>query len=193
MKGRPLQHNIEEVVNNAQRVFWKKGYGSASLNDLKSATQLGSGSFYNTFKGGKKQLFKLALQERRADFETFKSKLSKSNRPLELIKSFFLSIADDPLEKHKMGCIVSNAVTELTFIDAELEREAIQILKEVEAMFSHVICKAQESGQIKNRTDPKILGRYLVTFWNGLNVTRRMYSNKKELSELIKFQLSILS
>lgn len=193
MKGRPLQYDMEKVVDEAQDVFWKKGYVAASLHDLKVATKLGSGSFYNTFKGGKKELFKLALHERRSDFEAFKAKLASSHNPLELIKSFFLSIANDPMELHKMGCIISNTVTELSFIDPEIEKEAIQILQEVEEMFCYAIAAAQKNDQIKNQTDPKILGRYLITFWNGLNVTRRIYPFKMELRELIKFQLSILS
>lgn len=54
MRGRPIEHDENEVILNAQKVFWERGYAATSLNDLKDATQLGSSSLYNTFKGGKK-------------------------------------------------------------------------------------------------------------------------------------------
>lgn len=193
MKGRPVTFDNEEVILKAQKVFWEKGYTATSLADLLTATGMGSGSFYNTFKGGKKELFQKAIQQRREAFIQFKAELSSSDSPIDLIKDFFRSMATADQQTHLQGCLISNTVTEMTFIDNGLENQAITILKDVEKMFALAIEKGQQDGRIKNQTDPVILGRYLITFWNGLNVTRRMYPDNKVLQKQIEMQLDLIS
>lgn len=193
MKGRPVTFDNEEVILKAQKIFWEKGYTATSLADLLTTTGMGSGSFYNTFKGGKKELFRKAIQQRREAFIQFKTELNNNESPIDLIKDFFRSIAAADKQTHLQGCLISNTVTEMTFVDIDLENEAIAILKDVEKMFAAAIEKGQRDGRIKNQTDPLILGRYLVTFWNGLNVTRRMYPDNKVLQKQIEMQLDIIS
>lgn len=60
MRGRPSTFDHDRVMKKAQQVFWEKGFAATSLEDLLNAMDMGSGSFYNTFKGGKKELFSKA-------------------------------------------------------------------------------------------------------------------------------------
>ncbi|MBC9910105.1 TetR/AcrR family transcriptional regulator [Chitinophaga varians] len=193
MRGRPTTHDNDEVILKAQEVFWEKGYSATSLQDLQTATQMGSGSLYNTFRGGKKELFSKALQQRREAFLAFKKEMKKHEAPVELIKDFFRSLAAADEHTHMRGCIVANTVTALAFVDNDLEAEAVNILKDVERMFTETIREAQRAGTIANPADAAVLGRYLITCWNGLNVTRRMHPNKEKLKELIDIQLSVLT
>ncbi|WP_057936145.1 TetR/AcrR family transcriptional regulator [Algoriphagus resistens] len=193
MRGRPVLHNDRHLIEKAQEVFWKKGYTATSLGDLLNVTGAGSGSFYNTFKGGKKEVFRKAILQRREAFDQFRKELEESNSPLDLIKDFFRNIAQADLQTHQKGCIIANSVVELAHIDNELELEAVSILKDVEQMFSDAVRMAQESEKIRNRTDPQILGRYLITFWCGLNTLRRMYPDRETLLSQIEMQLAVLS
>ena len=193
MRGRPTRHSDDHLIGKAQEVFWKKGYTATSLSDLLQVTGAGSGSFYNTFKGGKKEVFKKAIIQRREAFDQFKQELNTSPAPLDLIKSFFRSIAEADKKEHIKGCIIANTVVEMSFVDEELELEAVNILKDVEQMFTDTIRKAQTSKTISNRTDPAILGRYLITFWCGLNTLRRMYPDKGALLQQIEMQLAVMS
>lgn len=193
MRGRPSKYNNQEVEAKAQQLFWSKGYTATSMDDLLKAMGIGYGSFYNAYKGGKKELFRKAIQQRREAFDAFKKELSQNESPLDLIKDFFRSIALADENSHLQGCIIVNTVVEMTFIDDDLEKEAVQILREVEQMFTDTIAREQKQGKLKNQTDPEILGRYLITFWNGLNVTRRMYPDKDLLKKQIDMQLDILS
>lgn len=193
MRGRPTIYDNKNVLEKAQKVFWTKGYTATSLDDLLVAMGIGSGSFYNAFKGGKKELFSKAIQQRREAFNEFKKELSKTDTPVELIKDFFRSIAKADKETHLQGCIIVNTVVEMTFLDEELQQDAVAILKEVEKMFSGAIEKEQKKGTIKNQADPVVLGRYLVTLWGGINILRRMYPEKKVLLKQIEMQLDIIS
>lgn len=193
MRGRPAIYDNKEVLEKAQKVFWTKGFTATSLEDILEATGIGSGSFYNAFKGGKKELFRKAVLQRREAFNAFKKELDQSPSPIELIREFFRSTAVADRSVHLQGCLVVNTVVEMAALDEELEHEAVAILKETEQMFASVIAEAQKNGDLKNQTDPAILGRYLITLWNGINVTRRMYPDQKILSELIEMQLIILT
>ncbi|MFD2940743.1 TetR/AcrR family transcriptional regulator [Flavobacterium notoginsengisoli] len=193
MRGRPTIYEDSNIIKKAQEVFWQKGYNATSLSDLQKATGAGAGSFYNTFKGGKKEVFQKAVQERRLAFTSFQNELSNSESPLELIKDFFRSIAKADQNEHLKGCIIANTVVEMTFIDEDLESSAVQILKEVEQMFIEVIKLEQLKGTIKTKTSPEILGKYLITFWCGLNTLRRMYPDENVLKDQIEMQLAVIS
>lgn len=192
MKGRPTLFENKELVSRAQSVFWEKGYTATSLNDLLEVTGIGSGSFYNSFKGGKKEVFKAAILQRRDSFNNFRKELEMSITPLALIKDFFRGIAKSSREENLRGCIIANTVVEMTFLDDELEAEAVHILKDVEKMFTDVLVKEKLNGNLSNPLSGQVLGRYLVTFWCGLNTLRRIYPDRKVLAEQIEMQLDIL-
>lgn len=193
MRGRPSLYDNDSLIEKAMDIFWTKGYSATALADLLQGMNIGSGSFYNTFKGGKKELFIEALKLRRQAFNKFSSQLKQSSKPIELIKDFFRSLASADYNTHLRGCVVANAVAEMAFIDADLEKEAVDILKDVELLYTDTIRKAQINGALKNQTDAGLLGRYLINVYNGINITRRMYPEKKELINLIKMQLEIIS
>ncbi len=61
MAGRPKIFDKKDVIRKASEVFWKKGYEASSAEVLLSAMQMGKGSFYLHFKGGKKELYQRSL------------------------------------------------------------------------------------------------------------------------------------
>lgn len=193
MRGRPSIHDSDDIVEKAQKVFWTKGFTATPLEELLAAMGMGSGSFYNAFKGGKRELFKKVIAQRREALKQFEREVNQSEAPVEMIKDFFRSLAKADKETHLQGCIIANTVVEMAALDKELEEEAVAILKEVEHFYTVTIKKAQKNGSLQSQTDAAILGRYLITLWSGLNVTRRMYPNTKELLKLIEMQLEIIS
>lgn len=193
LRGRPAIYDNTEILTRAQRVFWNKGFTASSLDDVLEAMGIGSGSFYNAFKGGKKELFSKAIDQRREAFEAFYRELRQSENPIDLIWNFFHSIAFDDRATHLQGCIIVNTVVEMANLDEDLEQQAVTILKDVEQMFTWAIAKAQQDGKMQNQTEAAILGRYLITFWSGLNIIRRMYPDHEVLTQQIEMQLSVLS
>ena len=193
MRGRPTIYDNKELLEKAQQVFWRKGYTATSLEDILIAIGIGSGSFYNAFKGGKKELFKKTINQRREAFKEFEAAANQSNKPVEMIKDFFRSLAKADEQTHLQGCFIVNTVVEMASLDNELEKEAVNILKDVEQFYTRVIAEAQQNGTLKNQTDPVVLGRYLITLWSGLNVFRRLHHDQKSLIAQIEMQLEIIS
>ena len=192
MKGRPNIFQDKELILKAQGIFWKKGFNATSLSDLSKATGAGAGSLYNTFKGGKKELFKKSLLQRREDFKDFKFQLKNSDNPIKLIKDFFLSVAIASENSHQKGCFVANTIIEMTFVDNELENDAIQILKDTENLYTDIVLLEQEKGNIKSKLPADFIGKFLITLWCGINSLRRIYPDEEILKQQIEFQLQII-
>lgn len=194
MRGRTKIFSEKDVIEKAINIFWRKGYEAASTEELLEAMGIGKGSFYNSFPGGKKELFEKAIDQFSVKaLETLRKSVEQSTNPLQEIKDFFRSIASDRKEAHMKGCFLGNTIVEQSLIDVELREKAAQYLKQLEILFTEVILKEKQSGRLKSEEDPRLLALYLLTIWNGLAITRRIYPYKSVLEPLIKMLLKIIT
>lgn len=194
MTGRPKMFDEHEVIERAQRVFWQRGYFAASTEELLTAMGIGKGSFYLAFPGGKKELFEKTMQQfHGSSFRQLQEQVAASAQPVEAVKNYFRQIALAPPEAHEKGCYLANTVMEMASLDPPLQRAAEQLLKQLEALFLAVVRQAQATDQLTNPTEAHLLARHLLTLWNGLSITRRLYPDKAQLLQLIDFQLAFLA
>jgi TetR/AcrR family transcriptional repressor of nem operon len=194
MIGRPKTFDEHEVIERAQRVFWQRGYSAASTEELLAAMGLGKGSFYLAFPGGKRELFERTVQQFHHDsLRQLAQRVAASAQPVEVLKDYFYRIADAPATAHDRGCYLGNTVMEMASLDPQLQQAAGQMLQQLEALFCMVIEQAQASGQLTNPTDARLMARHLLTLWNGLSITRRLYPDNAQLRELLDLQLAVLS
>lgn len=193
MAGRHRTFDEENVLSKATEVFWTRGYESSTTEDLLMAMDINKGSLYNAF-GNKKQLFKTVVTHYAAAiFETLQNDIEMSNDPLSVIRGFFREVCDPKeLSAHLKGCFLGNAVSELANIDPELEAQAIEKLGTLERIFKQALDKAQQQKQLPAEMDTATTARYLINIWNGVNVTRRMYPDRKELEPLLKMSLKMI-
>jgi TetR/AcrR family transcriptional repressor of nem operon len=190
---KPKLFDEEVVLDKALEAFWGRGLTATSAEDLLKAMGIGQGSLYHTYKNGKKEVFEKAVKQyHRKTFTIFKKTINDSEHPLEVIREFFLNMAQASHKEHLKGCLMGNTVVEMSFLDQHLESEAVTILKEVEQLFADTIEKARSAGQIKNPKSSPIIARQLINLWNGLNITRRMYPDNLTMRELITAELEIL-
>lgn len=193
MAGRPKIFNEQEAVEKATEVFKKKGYDTASADELLGAMGIGKGSFYLAFKGGKEELYVRSLQQFSAHFyQQFAENLSNTDNKIEFIKQYFLSLADSPDCDKERGCYLGNALVQLSEKDQEIKKATASLLKNLQLLFTDIISEAQQNGQIKSTEDPEILGWHLSNLWNGIHVTRRMDNSSETLRALIALNLKLI-
>jgi TetR/AcrR family transcriptional repressor of nem operon len=190
--GRPKEHDENAVLDKAIDIFWQRGYEATSLEQLLEAMGMGKGSLYHNF-GNKREVFRKALDRFNRKFlDSLESEAAKSKDPIAFIRDFFRSIPKQGADDHKKGCFLGNTVAELACIDPGLEKMAAEHLAKIESIFYTHIKNAQQSGKIKSKEDARLLARHLINLWNGINITRRMYSSAKELMPLVEMQLKVL-
>jgi TetR/AcrR family transcriptional regulator, transcriptional repressor for nem operon len=162
------------------------------MDDLLECMSLNKGSLYHVF-GSKRELFSKALdffaKNSQKDIER---KIQEADSPVEGIKNFFFELASSKRGVHDRGCFMGNTIAELAGVDKQLKDKAVQNLKNLEDLFFHYIEEAKKAKELKTREDSRVIARFLVNLWNGLNITRRTYPTEDILQSIIKFQLSVL-
>lgn len=192
MAGRPKIFNEQTAIHQAVDLFWRKGYEASSTDELIQVMGVQRGSFYHSFKS-KRDLYILALDTHENEsFNVFEKELNKSDLPMKVLKNAFLQLADCSDNEHMLGCFAGNTIAEFSGIDEELVNHAKKHLKRLEGIMVRQIRTSQQSGELKTKEDAVLLGRYLLNLWNGVNITRRIYPDKKSLRDLISFQLELI-
>jgi TetR/AcrR family transcriptional repressor of nem operon len=191
MSGRNRLFDEEKALAQAAEVFWIKGYEAASTEDLLSAMNMNKGSLYNAF-GNKRELFIKVFEWFAQRFiRNMKEVFAKHSNAIDAIREIFLHVAypDDPMD-HTKGCFYVNILGETTGMDPDLEKIAKEKLIEIEKLFHKELTKAQKTGQLTSAIQPALLAKHLLNLWNGINITRRLYS-EKELEKLVELNLQL--
>jgi TetR/AcrR family transcriptional regulator, transcriptional repressor for nem operon len=192
MAGRPRVFNEEDILNSAIDVFWAKGYDATTTEDLLQCMNLNKGSLYHAF-GSKRDLFIRALDHfSNHSLRAIDLQIRSAETPMTGIRKFFTDLAAANIQVHLKGCFMGNTIAELASTDPELKDRAAASLRAMEDLFFKYLEAARKSKELKTKEDTRILARYLVTVWNGLNITRRIYAQKSALEPLIKMQLEPL-
>ncbi|NEA35411.1 TetR/AcrR family transcriptional regulator [Streptomyces sp. SID13031] len=172
--GRPRKFDEAQVLRAARDEFWQKGYAATSLDDLMKATGLGKGSLYGAF-GDKHQLFlKVLSTYAHETADGVCESVGKGDRAIDILRSFFVPGPPDPVSEHdgpvatNRGCFLANSTTELAARDPEVTGCARATYQAVEDCFTNAVARAVAEGDLPEDTNPRELGRLLLTIQQGL-------------------------
>lgn len=165
----------ERIVEAAMELFWLKGYGSTSVADILSRTQLNSGSLYHAFPG--KQDILLAVLEH----------YRQGIGPMLLDPAW--QGVDDPIERifalldrYRMlivesdctyGCPIGSLALELH----EPDEPVRQALAENFAGWVAAIeaCLSQAGARLPPNTDRRALAEFVLTVMEGAVMQARTH------------------
>ena len=88
--ARPVEYDLNKVLDSAMEIFWKKGYEGVSMAELVSHTGLNRRTMYSLFKD-KEGLFKDALENYYSKLSAQKLTILKNNPGKKGIELFFQS------------------------------------------------------------------------------------------------------
>ncbi|MGB0670968.1 MAG: TetR/AcrR family transcriptional regulator [Rhodospirillales bacterium] len=149
--ARAREFDVDDALDKALAVFWRKGFRGTSVQDLVDAMGIQRGSLYGTF-GDKENLFQSAFDlyvDRR------QKALDATREPVEAIQNWFnmliSSALDDPDRK---GCFIVNSAFELEAHDEAFRKRLKQTLDGSEVFFRDRIREAQAQGAIPGHLDP---------------------------------------
>lgn len=103
--GRPREFDLDEALERALRVFWKRGYEGSSLTDLTRAMGITKPSMYAAF-GNKEQLFRKALERYAEGPASYASRSLKEPTAREVAEAFLRSaVRTTTLPERPQGCL----------------------------------------------------------------------------------------
>jgi AcrR family transcriptional regulator len=184
------QFDHDAVVDRAMLLFWRKGYGGTSIEDLEKATRLRRGSLYNAF-GDKQGLFVAALKRYETTVGLERIKQLSNPDPYLAIEGFLDILVTQMSEPSRpRGCLHTN--TSLEFPNAP--DEVIRIIAErtagIEGAIYLVVRRAQAEGMLDPTADARALARFYLGVAKGITVLHKVFGDTSALRDIVKVAMS---
>lgn len=191
--ARSKSFDPDTVLRKAMQLFWRRGYGATSVDDLIHATGINRASLYGTF-GDKKKLFLAALSRYvETVLEPRLRALETTASPLEALRYLFAELAafaaGDP---QRRGCLVVNTTCELASRDAEVAGLLRAQAEALESRLARLIARAQEMGEVASSRDPKSLAACLAALVDGLRVRSKLGADHARCDDIAAVALALL-
>jgi len=175
-------------------VFWEKGYGSTSVQDLVDRMGINRFSIYSTFED-KEGLFLSALDRYGTTIvEQMLRPLESGQAGLAEIREYFDFLVDaysGPLGGR--GCLMINSAVELGFEHNNDACEKIRGYGErVRQALERAVAMAKERGEILSSRSPEELSGFLLNHAFGMGVLAKVQPDHDALRSRVDLALSLL-
>lgn len=190
--ARTREFDIDEAVQKAMEVFWRRGYEGTSVQDLAEATGLGRGSLYAAF-GSKQGLYELALQRYvRLTTDATQESLLRRVPLRQVLHDLLLGRIDDALTTpDRPGCLLVMAITERLPHDPTTKDIAHNAIKALQDSFRATLYLARSMGELPGEIDIPGLSDFLVTTIQGLRIMSAACPDKRILEKIVDTALSV--
>lgn len=188
--GRPREFDEDAVVARATEVFWERGYGATSMQDLVDALGVQRGSLYGTF-GSKRSLLLLALAHYRAEVARRLAALEGPGPVLPALRAFLAAPLGPRAAPLGAGCLMGNTALELAPEDTEIADAVREGFAALENLLRRALTRAHDSGELP-AGDPGTQARLLVTTHQGLHVLARTAPDPARLDDVVDAVLAAL-
>ncbi|MFC4907411.1 TetR/AcrR family transcriptional regulator [Actinomadura gamaensis] len=175
--GRPRAFDKEQALERALMLFWSRGYGATSVQDLVEALALERGSLYGAF-GDKRSFYLAAVQLYWDAYERRLLAALESGPVLPALREVLATPARAAAEYASdvgvpQGCMIGNTTAELVPQDAE----AREIVVRAHARFTRIVADAlrrgQASGEVTGDAAPEAQAQLLLFTVQGLSLVSR--------------------
>lgn len=182
---------MDQAVDRAMDLFWRRGYAETSLQDLLKELSIGSGSFYAAF-GSKEQLYIRSLDRYAAlQGDDLEKVLEGAPEIRPAIRKLLASMIEMDLADPTRGCLVVNAATQCGDQPTATDRVTAAI-QQVESFLAGALERAQARGEIAPDKDPRHLARFLTTFLQGIRIVGRARMGREFTEDALDTAMSTL-
>ena len=168
--GRKREFDVDQALDAALCVFWRKGYEGVSYTDLTQATGVERPALYSAF-GNKESLFRRALDryyEHYLDYFPASLELPTSR---EVVANIFRKAADlnTRYPEHK-GCLLISGALACSDDAEPIRRALIDMRAEGETTLRDRFERAKQEGDLPETSDCAALAAYVMAVLHGMAV-----------------------
>jgi len=188
-RGRPRSFRIEDALDAAMKVFWRKGYEGASLTDLTQATGLNRPSLYAAF-GDKESLFVKALDHYAkgpANYVQGALNQPTARAVAEHLLYGGVDVVTDP--QSPRGCLIVQGALACGDGSEVVQREINLRRSAGEKAIRLRLQRAKNDGDLPAEANAADLARYLVTMMRGTAVLAAGGASRAELKRVVRLAL----
>ncbi|MBF6332964.1 TetR/AcrR family transcriptional regulator [Nocardia transvalensis] len=191
--ARTKSFDPDDAVAKAMEVFWRKGYGRTTPQNLVDAIGIGRGSLYNAF-AGKRDLFERALRRYQAQ-ETVRliDLLDGPGSPRERVRAALTMVLDAACaDTERRGCLATNTAVELGGDDETVDLLVRRIFDRQHDAFRGAIEEGQRAGEFGRDLDPQAAATFLLATINGMRVLAKADPRPARLAGLVETAMRAL-
>jgi AcrR family transcriptional regulator len=180
---------LEEALDRALRVFWRKGYEGASLAELTEAMGINRPSLYAAF-GNKEGLFRKALDRYYEGPAAYVGEALNAPTARAVAERLLRGTIDGLTGPHNPhGCLVVQGALACSEAAESIRRELAARRAAGESAVRQRFERALAEGDLPADTDPADLAGYLVTVIRGMAVQAASGATRKELRRVAEMAL----
>ncbi|MGW4908986.1 TetR/AcrR family transcriptional regulator [Streptomyces sp. NPDC004270] len=174
--GRPREFDKEQTLARALELFWSRGYGATSVQDLVDALAVERGSLYGTF-GDKRRFY---LDAVRLYWEVYERHLTTALDTAPLLPAL-REILTHPARLDELisdvgvpqGCLVGNTTAELVPQDAEATEVVTRSYRRFTEIVTDALRRAQAAGEVTANSSPEAQAQLMLYIVQGLSLVSR--------------------
>lgn len=173
--GRPRLFDLDRAVASALELFWDRGYGATTPEQLLAGIGVGKGSFYNAF-GSKHALFERALRRYGDDRVAGLERGMAGQGPIrQRIKGYLERLVGPEHEKAlRRGCFAANSAAELGRHDPAAMKIAGKTFERMERVLEATLAESQKRGELDRALDPGDVASLLLAALVGITVLAKV-------------------
>lgn len=187
--GRPREFDLEQALEEALEVFWRKGYEGASIAELTERMGITKPSLYAAF-GNKEELFRKAF-DRYVDGPGGFVKIALQQATARAVVEHLLygeaDAVTDP--EYPPGCLSVNAALTCSDAAESIKQELMSRRAKAEDDLRQRFERAKAEGDLPEATDTAGLARYVQTILQGMAVQAVSGAKRPELRKLVDMVL----
>jgi AcrR family transcriptional regulator len=188
--GRPRCFDIEEALDAAMQVFWKKGYEGTSLSDLTAAMDIERPSLYATF-GNKEALFRKVLDRYAKTFAGFVPDALNEPTARAVIERMLMGAADALTDPHNQpGCLIVQCAVSGGDDSESIRQEINRRRLLAETQLRKRLERAKSEGDLPPDSNSADLARYAFTVTHGIAVQAKAGATRTQLRRVAQTALN---
>jgi len=189
--ARPREFDLDQVLDTAMDVFWRKGYHATSMADLVEATGLHRGSLYAAF-GSKAELYDRAVDRYMSAVTLRRALAGGRDKPVgKLLREVFDDIIESAVtDDTRRGCLMTNTAVELAAHQPQIADRVRSTVAELEDLLASRFELAQATGEIDRDQSPRALARFVLSTIQGLRVMAKMRPDRTALQDVASVALA---
>ncbi|MBM3548673.1 MAG: TetR/AcrR family transcriptional regulator [Alphaproteobacteria bacterium] len=180
--GRPRGFDMDQALDRAMEVFWRKGYEGASLSDLTEAMGINPPSLYAAF-GNKEGLFLKVLDRYQAGPGNYLEQAMSAPTAREAAERLLYGAVEGQCSQAKPGgCLLVHGALPpgLGAIQEELQSRRTAAAQVIRKRFE----RAKDEGDLPRDVDAGDLARFVFAVVGGMAVQAAGGVKKRELKKV---------
>ncbi|SCL51043.1 TetR/AcrR family transcriptional regulator [Micromonospora chersina] len=173
------QFDERRTLERAREVFWLKGYGATSMQDIAAATGVLRGSLYNAYHD-KETLFLRVFEDYAEQFLADAAQALSRPTIDDALRDFF----DFTITSMTTGVPTRGCLTTKTAIDIRADGERIRTaLRDLLDKMEQLLHQRLSTNEARSRLaiPPAEAARLLITLTRGIVVMERVYQDPERL------------